>query len=193
MVICSLTKGGGLKSLLMKVKDESKNTGLKFNIQKTKIMTYSPISSVQFSSVQLLNCVRLFMTPLITAHQASLSVTNSLELVQTPVHWVSDAIQPSHPLLAPSPLAFNLSQHQGLFSWITSSHQVAKVLELQLQHHSFQRNPRVDLLEVQGTLKSLLQHHSLKASIIQCSAFFMVQLSHLYMTTGKTVTLNRHL
>ena len=60
------------------------------------------------------------------------------ELTQTPVHWVSDAIQPSHPLSSPSPLAFNHSQHQGLFKWVSSSHQVAKVLEFQLQHRSFQ-------------------------------------------------------
>ena len=59
-----------------------------------------------------------------------------LELTQTHVHWVSDAIQPSHPLSSPSPPAFNLSQHQGLFKWVSSSHQVAKVLEFQLQHQS---------------------------------------------------------
>ena len=58
-------------------------------------------------------------------------------VVQTHVHWVSDAIQPSHPLSSPSPLAFNLSQHQGLFQWVTSLHQVAKLLEFQLQHQSF--------------------------------------------------------
>ena len=60
-----------------------------------------------------------------------------LELAQTHVHWVGDAIQPSHPLLSPSPPAQNLSQHQGLFQWVSSSHQVAKVLELQFQHESF--------------------------------------------------------
>ena len=65
------------------------------------------------------------------------------------------------------------------------------MLEFQLQHHSFQRNPRADLLAVQGTLKSLLQHHSSKASILQCSAFFTVQLSHPYMTTGKTTAMTR--
>ena len=61
-----------------------------------------------------------------------------LEFTETRIHWVSDAIQPSHPLLSPSPPAFNLSQHQGLFKWVSSSHQVAKVLELQPQHQSFQ-------------------------------------------------------
>ena len=69
-----------------------------------------------------------------------------LELVQTHVHWVSDAIQPSHPLSSPSPPTFNLSQHQGLFQWVSFSHQVAKVLELLLQHQSFQWILRTDLL-----------------------------------------------
>ena len=70
-----------------------------------------------------------------------------LEFSQTHVHQVSDAIQPSHPLSSPSPPPFNVSQHQGLFQWISSSHQVTKVLELQLQHQSFQRIFRVDFLE----------------------------------------------
>ena len=68
------------------------------------------------------------------------------EFTQTHVHWVGDAIQPSHPLLSPSPPALGLSQHQGLFKWVSSSHQVAKVLEFQLQHQSFQWTPRTDLL-----------------------------------------------
>ena len=68
------------------------------------------------------------------------------ELAQTHVHWVGDAIQPSHPLSSPSPPAFNLSQHQGLFQWVSSSHQVAEVLEFQLQHHSFQWIFRTDFL-----------------------------------------------
>ena len=69
------------------------------------------------------------------------------ELTQIHVHQVGDAIQPSHPLSSPSPPALNLSQHQGLFWWVSSSHQVAKVLELQLQHQSFQWTPRTDLLQ----------------------------------------------
>ena len=69
------------------------------------------------------------------------------EFTQTHIHQVSDAIQPSHPLSSPSPPAFNISQHQGLFQWVSSSHEVAKVLEFQLQHHSLQRNPRADLLQ----------------------------------------------
>ena len=121
------------------------------------------------------------------------------ELIQTHVHRVGDAIKPSHSLLSPSPSAPNPSQHQGLFQWVSSSHEVAKVLEFQPQHQSFQWTPRLicftidwlDLLVVQGTRKILLQHHSSKASILQCSAFFIIQLSHPYMTTGKTIALTR--
>ena len=69
-----------------------------------------------------------------------------LEFAQTHVHWVGDAIQPSHPLLSPAPPLLNLSQHQGLFKWVSSSHEVAKGLEFQLQHQSFQWTPRTDLL-----------------------------------------------
>ena len=118
-----------------------------------------------------------------------------LELTQTHVHWVGDAIQPYYPLSCPSPPACYLSQHQGLFKWVSSSHQVAKVLEFQLQHRSFQdwsisfRMDWLYLLAAQGTHKSLLQHHSSKATILQCSAFFVVQLSHPYITIGKTITL----
>ena len=115
------------------------------------------------------------------------------------LHWVGDAIQPSHPLSSPSPLAFNLSQPQGLFQWVSSSHQVAKYWYFTFSISPFNeysglisfRMDWLDLLAVQGTLKSLLQHHSSKASILRRSAFFIVQLSHPYMTTGKTVALTR--
>ena len=121
------------------------------------------------------------------------------EFTQTHIHWVSDAIQPSHPLLSPSPPTFNLFQHQGLLQWVSSSHQVPKVPELQLQHQSFQWIFRIDflyidwfdLLAVQGTLKNLLQHHSSKASVLQHSAFIIVQRSHPYMTTVKIIALTR--
>ena len=103
------------------------------------------------------------------------------EFAQIHVHWVNDAIQTSCPLSPTSPLALSLSQHQGLFQWISSSYQVAKDLELQLQYQSFQWIFRVDLLAVQGTLKSLLQHYSLKEPFFQHSAFFMIQLLH-YMS-----------
>ena len=101
---------------------------------------------VQFSSVQLLSCVWLFVTPWIPARQASLSITNSHFGLLSHVHWVSDAIQPSHPLSSCSPPAFNLPQHQGLFKWVSFSHQVVKVLEFQLQYQSFQWIFRTDFL-----------------------------------------------
>ena len=99
------------------------------------------------------------------------------EPTQTHVHRVSDAIQPSYPLSSPSPPAPNPSQHQGLFKWVSFSHQVAKVSEFQLQSQSFQWTPRMisfrmdwlDLLAVQGTLKSLLQYHRSKALWIKGS------------------------
>ena len=105
----------------------------------------------------------LTVTPWTAALQASLSF---LEFAQTRVHWVSDTIQPSRSLLLPSPPAFNLSQHQGLSQCVSSSHQVAKVLELQYQAPSALTSFRTDwfdLLAVQGTLKRLLQHYNLKA------------------------------
>ena len=102
-------------------------------------------TAVQFSSVAQ-SCPTLcdpmnHSTPGLPVHH------QLLEFTQTHVHRVSDAIQPSHPLSSPSPPAPNLSQHQSLFQWVNSSHAVAKVLEFQLQHHSFQRNPRADLLQ----------------------------------------------
>ena len=85
-----------------------------------------------------LSHVGLFVTPWIAACQTSPVLHYLLEFVQTHVHWVGDAIQPSHPLSSPSPFAFNLSQHQDIFQWVSSSHQVAKELEFQLQHQPFQ-------------------------------------------------------
>ena len=120
-----------------------------------------------------------------------------LEFTQTHVHQVGDAIQPSHPLSSPSPPAFNLPQHQGLFNESALHIRWPKYWSF-----SFSVNPSngylrlisfstdwFDLLAVQGTLKSLLQHHSSKASIFWHSAFFMVQLSHPYMTPGKSIAL----
>ena len=93
--------------------------------------------NVQFSSAAQ-SCPTLCSTP-------GLPVNHRFpEFTQTQVHWVSDAIQPSHPLSSPSPLAFNLSQHQSFFKWVSSLHQVAKVLEFQLQHQSFQWRFRTD-------------------------------------------------
>ena len=122
------------------------------------------------------------------------------ELAQTHVLWVSDANQSSHLLSSPFPPAFSLSQQQGFFSsesvlhnrwpkdWsfsfsISPSNEHSELISFRMDW--------LDLLAVQGSLKSLLQHHSSKASILQCSAFFMVQISHPYMTTGKTIALTR--
>ena len=118
------------------------------------------------------------------------------DLAQIYVLWVNDAIQSDHPLSSPSP-AFNLSQHQDLIQGLHAPYQVAKVLELQLQHHpsneysgliSF-RMAWLGLFAVQGTLKSLLQHHSSKVSILWYSDYLTVQLSHLCVTPGKTIAL----
>ena len=120
-----------------------------------------------------------------------------LEPSQTHVHGVGDAIQTSHPLLSPSPPALNLSQHQGIFKWVSSSHQVAKVLEFQLQHQSFQWTPRTDLLS-DGLVGSPCSPRDsqessptlqFKSISLWHSAFFTVQLLHPYMTTGKTIAL----
>ena len=98
----------------------------------------------QFSSVTQL-CLTL-CDPIDCSMPGFLVLHQLAELTQTHVHWVGDAIQLSHPLSSPSPPTFNLSQHQGLFKWVISSHQVAKVSEFQLQHQSFQWTPRTELL-----------------------------------------------
>ena len=109
-------------------------------------MKFLPIQYiVQFSSV-IQSCLTLW-NPMNRSTPGLLVHHKLPESTQTHVHWVGDAIQPSHPLSSPSPPALNLSQHQGLFQWVISSHQVAKVLEFQLQHQSFQWIPRTDLLQ----------------------------------------------
>ena len=124
-----------------------------------------------------------------------------LELTQTQVHRFGDAIQPSHPLSSPSPPTFNLFQHQVLFHWVNSTHEVAKVLGFQLYHHSFHRNPRADLLQ-NGLVGSPCSPRDsqessptpqFKSINSLHSAFFIVQLSHPYMTTGKTISLTAHI
>ena len=129
---------------------------------------------MSFSSVQSLGHVWLcdpleYSTPGLPVHH------QLPEITQTHVRWISDAVQPSHPLSSPSPPAFSLSQHQGLFQWVSSSHQVDKYRSFSISPSneysgliSFMIN-WLDLLAVQGTLKSLLQHHSSKASILQPS------------------------
>ena len=155
------------------------------------------IHSVKFSSVAQ-SCSTL-CDPM-DCSMPGLPVHHQLpEFTQTHVHWADDVIQPPHPLSSPSPLAFNLFQQQGLFKWVSSLHQVAKYWSFSFnispsdEHQgliSF-RMDWLDLLSVQGTLKSLLQCHSSTASIFQCSAFFTVQLSHPYMTTWKSLSFTR--
>ena len=155
------------------------------------------ILSVQFNSVTQ-SCPAL-CDPM-DCSKPGLPIHHQLpELAQTHVHRVGDAIQPSHPLSTLSPPTFNLSQHQ-----VFSNESVLHIRWPKYWSFSFNISPSneysglisfrinwLDLLAVQGTLKSLLQHHSSKASILQRSAFFMVQLSHPYMTTGKTIALTR--
>ena len=116
------------------------------------------------------------------------------EFTQTHLHWVGDVIQPSHPLSSPSPPAPNPSQHESALHMRWPKYWSFSFSISPSNEHpgpiSF-RMDLLDLLAVQGTLKSLLQHHSSKASILQHSAFFTVQLSHPYMTTGKTIALTK--
>ena len=152
------------------------------------------VSSVQFSRSVMSDSV----TPWTAAHQASLSITNSQSLLK--LMPIESVMPYNHLILCrPSPPAFRLSQHQGL-----SNKSVPLIRWPKYWSFSFNISPsneylglisfRVDWLDlhaVQGTLKSLLQHHGSKASVPQCSAFFVVQLSHPYLTTGKTIALNR--
>ena len=120
------------------------------------------------------------------------------EFTQTHIHWVSDAIQPSHPLSSPFPPAPNNSQHQSfpmsqLFAWGGQSTGVSALVSfLPKKSQGWSPSEWTGWISLQSkALKSLLQHHSSKASILQHSAFFIVQLSHPYMTTGKTIALTR--
>ena len=141
----------------------------------------------RFLSVQSLSHVQLFVTPWTAARQASLSITNSQSLLKL---MSMESVMPSNHLILCHPLPLLLSdQHHGLIQWDSSSHQVPKYWSFSFSispsnEHSGLISFRIDWLElltVQGTLKSLLQHHSSKASILQCSAFFIVQLSYSYM------------
>ena len=144
------------------------------------------VSKRVISSVQSLSRIQLFTTPWTTAHQASLSITNSrssLKLISSSVVLFCSCLR-----------SFPAS---GSFQMISSSYQVAKYWSFSFNISPSNQHPglissRIDWLDlaVQGTLTSL-QHHSSKASILQCSAFFIVQLSHPYMTTGKTIALTR--
>ena len=149
-----------------------------------------------FSSVQFSRSVMSDSLQPMNHNMPGLPVHRKLpESTQTNVHWVGDAIQPYHILSSPSPPALNLSQHQGSGSFqmsqlLVSGGQIigvsASTSVLPMNTLISLRMDWLDLLAVQGTLKSLLQHHSSKASIIRHSAFFIVQLSHPYMTMEKT-------
>ena len=157
------------------------------------------VKSPQFSSVQSLSCVQLFATPWTAAHQASLSITKSWSLLKL---MSIESVMPSNhlnlclPLLLPPSIFSNIrvfSNESVLhirwpkywsFSFgISHSNEYSQLISFRIDWF--------DLLAVQGTLKRLLQHHSSKASILWCSAFFRDQLSHPYMTTGKTIALTR--
>ena len=154
---------------------------------------------IEFSSVQLLSCVRLFATPWTTARQASLSITNSWS---PPKPMSIESVMPSNHLILCRPLLLlpSIIPSIRVFSNESALHirwpkywSFSFNISLSNEHLgliSF-RMEWLDLLVVQGTLKSLLQHLSSKASILWCSAFFVVQLSHPYMTTGKTIALTR--
>ena len=151
--------------------------------------------SVQFSSVVQL-CLTLCNPK--DCSMPGLPVHHQLPaFTQTHVHWVGDAIQLPHLLLSPSLSAFDLSQHHGLFKWVSSwwpkcwnfsfniclSNEYSGLISFRMDW--------LDLLAVQGTLKCLLQNHNSKASVLRCSFFFIVQFSHPYMTTGRTIALIR--
>ena len=155
--------------------------------------------SVYFSSVQLLSHVRLFATPWTVARQASLSITNSwslLKLMSVESGMPSNYLILCHPLLIlPStfPSIKVFSNESALRIRWPKYWSFRFCISLSNEHPgliSF-RMDLLDLLAVQGTLKSLLQHHSSKASTLWCSAFFMVQVSHPYVTTGKNIALTR--
>ena len=152
-----------------------------------------------FSSVQSHSCVQLFATPWTALHQASLSITNSRSLLKL---MSTESVMPSNhlilchsllllPSIIPSIRVFSneLVLHirwpkYWSFSFsISASSEYSGLISFRVDW--------LDLLTVQGTLKSLLKHHSYKASVLWCSVFFIVQLSHPYMTTGKTIALNR--
>ena len=159
----------------------------------------SPTSSLQLSSFLSLSCFQLFVTPWTAGHQASLSITNSwglLKLMSIELVMPSNHLILCHPHLLPpsifprirvfsneSVLHIKWPKYLSFSFSISFSNEYLGLVSFRMDWF--------DLLTVQGTLKSLLQHHSSKASILQCLAFFIVQLSHPYMTTGKTIALTR--
>ena len=156
-------------------------------------------SQVQFSSVQLHSCVQLFVTPGAAAHQDSLSITNSWS---PPKPMSIELVMPSNHLILCSPFVLPPSTFPSIR--VFSNESVLRIRWPKYWSFSFTISPSneysglisfrmewLDLLAVEGTLKSLLQHHSSKASILQHSAFFRVQFSHPYVTTGEIIALTR--
>ena len=173
---------------------------LEVQVQLQSFQWIFVISNIQWIFKGLISfridcCVRLFCDPM-DCNTAGFPVHHQLpELAQTHVCQVSDAIQLSHSLSSPSPPNFNPSQHQGLFQWVRWPKHWSFSFNISPSNEhsgliSF-RMDWLDLLVVHRTLRSLRQHHSSEASILQHSAFFIVQLSHPYMITGKTVALTR--
>ena len=167
---------------------------MKFRQQKCNILSFE---TFQISSVQLLSCVRLFATPWTTARQASLSITDSWSLLKL---MSIESVMPSNHLIICCPLLFPHSIFPNIR--VFSNESVLCIRWPSYWSFSFSISPSneysglisfrmdwLDLFAVQGTHKSLLQHHSSKASALWCSAFFIVQLSYPYMTSGKTIAL----
>ena len=168
-------------------------------MSRASVLFTLQLQSAQFSSVQSLSCLWLFVTPWITARQAFLSITNSRSLPK--LKSIKSVMPSSHLilhrpllLLPPIPPSIRVFSNESTlrmrwpkywsFSfYISPSNEHPGLISFRMDW--------LDLLAVQGTLKSLLQHHSSKASVLRCSAFFTVQLSHPYMTTGKTIALTR--
>ena len=159
----------------------------------------SPSMTKNSSSVQSLSCVRLFATPWTTAHQTSLSLTNFWSLLKL---LSIELVMPSSHLILCHPLLFLPSIFPSVR--VFSNESVLRMRQPKYWSFSFSISPSkeysevisfrmdwLDLLAIQETLKSLLQHHSSKASVLWCSAFFIVQLSHPYMTTGTSIALTR--
>ena len=156
-------------------------------------MKSSKVVRVSISSVQSLSCVQLFVTPWTAARQASLSITNSQSLLKL---MSIEFVMPSNHLILCCPLLLLLSIFPSisLFKWVRPKYWSFSFSISPSNEYSGLISFRMDWLDlfaVQGSLKSLLQHQSSKASVLQHSAFFIVQLSHPYMTTGKTMTLTR--
>ena len=190
--------GMGSLSLLQGIfPTQGSNPGLPHCTRILHQLSYQGSPCFWFSSVHSLSCVRLFVTPWTAARQASLSITNSQSLLKL---RSIESVMPSNHLILCRPLLPSVFPSVRVFT----NESALCIRWPKYWSFSFSFSPSneyswpisfrmdwLDLLAVQGTVKSLLQHHSSEASILQCSAFFMVQLSHPYMTPGKTVAFTR--